>query len=202
MKGTSAMLPLLQFARALDFAARKHADQRRKGPQAEPYLNHLAEVARLVADATDGADTVAVLAALLHDTLEDTDTTHADLEAHFGLEVASVVAEVTDDKSLPKAERKRRQVENAPGRSHRGRLVKLADKTSNLRSLAISPPVGWAYERRLEYFTWAKSVVDGIRGTSPFLESLFDQAWRQGMRDLIPPSGPQPHNPLAPRGPD
>src|SRR5207244_5473737 len=118
---------IVAVARALDFAARKHSKQRRKGEAGEPYVNHLAEVARLVAEATGGKDTVAVLAALLHDAIEDTPTTREELEGEFGREVAAVVAEVTDDKSLPKAERKRLQVETAPHKSARAKLIKIAD---------------------------------------------------------------------------
>lgn len=179
-----AMNDLVDFARALDFAAHKHTDQRRKGVRGEPYVNHVAEVARLVAEATGGRDRVAILAALLHDTLEDTDTTREELEREFGPEVASVVAEVTDDKRLRKAERKQRQVDGAASKSLQARLVKLADKTSNLRSMAASPPANWPQSQKREYFDWAKAVVDRMRGTHPGLESLFDTAYENGIRGL------------------
>ena len=175
---------ILAVARALDFAARKHSKQRRKGEAGEPYVNHLAEVARLVAEATGGKDTVAVLAALLHDAIEDTPTTREELEREFGREVADVVAEVTDDKSLPKAERKRLQVENAPRKSARARLIKVADKTSNLRSIAGSPPVGWDLKRQREYFDWAARVVAGCRGVNASLEKWFDEAHAAGLEAL------------------
>jgi len=175
---------IVAVARALDFAARKHSKQRRKGEAAEPYVNHLAEVARLVAEATEGRDTVAVLAALLHDTIEDTGTTREELEREFGPEVAAVVAEVTDDKSLPKPERKRLQVETAPRKSARARLIKIADKTSNLRTIAASPPVGWDLKRQREYFDWATRVVDGCRGVNPSLEREFDAAHAAGLEAL------------------
>lgn len=175
------MSPVVQVMRALDFAARKHRDQRRKGERAEPYVNHLTEVARLVAEATDGEDTVAVLGALLHDTLEDTSTSREELAREFGDEVAALVAEVTDDKSLDKAVRKRLQVESASKKSRRAKLIKLADKTSNLRSLLLSPPRDWGIDRQREYFAWAASVVAGCRGTSPDLERRFDEAHRLGL---------------------
>ena len=101
--------PLLDFARALDFAAHKHIDQRRKGVRAEPYVNHLSEVALLAAEATAGKDPVVVIAALLHDTLEDTDASYEEIEQLFGAEVVQVVAETTDDKRMSKAERKQHQ---------------------------------------------------------------------------------------------
>lgn len=164
------------FARALAFAAHAHCDQRRKGARAEPYVNHVAEVAALVAEATEGADMVAVVAALLHDTLEDTDTTQDQLAAAFGPDVAAVVAEVSDDKSLSKAERKRLQIEHAPHVSRSAKLVKLADKISNLRSLKASPPNGWPRKRISDYIDWSILVVDGLRGVSPTLERQFDEA--------------------------
>ncbi|WP_448190706.1 HD domain-containing protein [Azospirillum sp. sgz301742] len=178
------MNALVQFARALDFAAHKHTDHRRKGVRGEPYVNHLVEVARLVAEATAGEDPMAVAAAVLHDTLEDTDATREELEEHFGAEIASIVAEVTDDKRLTKDERKQHQVDSAPHASHRAKLVKLADKTSNLRSMQTSPPADWKLERKVEYFEWAARVVAGLRGTNPELEALFDAAHREGLDQL------------------
>jgi (p)ppGpp synthase/HD superfamily hydrolase len=175
---------VVAVARALDFAARKHSTQRRKGEAGEPYVNHLAEVARLVAEATGGEDTVAVLAALLHDAIEDTPTTREELEREFGREVADVVLEVTDDKSLPKPERKRLQVESAPGKSRRAKLIKIADKTSNLRSIAKSPPMDWDLRRQREYFDWAARVVAGCRGTNATLEEWFDEAHAAGLLAL------------------
>ncbi|AWK87278.1 HD domain-containing protein [Azospirillum thermophilum] len=178
------MTALLDFARALDFAAHKHIDQRRKGVRAEPYVNHLSEVALMVAEATEGQDPVAVIAALLHDTLEDTDASYEEIERNFGAEVASVVAETTDDKRLRKAERKQRQIDTAPHASPRAKLVKLADKVSNLRSMAVSPPADWPLSRKVEYFEWAHAVVAGLRGTNERLEALFDRAYHDGLAAL------------------
>jgi guanosine-3',5'-bis(diphosphate) 3'-pyrophosphohydrolase len=167
---------LLLAVNAADFAARRHAAQRRKGAAQEPYINHLAEVAMLLAGATDGSDAALVAAGFLHDTLEDTPTEYEELVAVFGTDVAELVAAVTDDKSLPKAERKRLQVEHAPKKSVRARLLKLADKISNLRSLATSPPADWDRARALEYVDWAEAVVGGCRGLNANLEHLFDAA--------------------------
>ena len=183
-KGDAMGADVVAVARALDFAARQHAGQRRKGEAAEPYVNHVAEVARLVAEATEGKDAVAVVAALLHDTVEDTGVTRADLEREFGPEVAALVAEVTDDKSLPKAERKRLQVEHAPHKSARARMIKLADKTSNLRSIIASPPRDWDWQRQREYFEWAGEVAQGCRGVNPTLERWFDEARAAGLAAL------------------
>jgi (p)ppGpp synthase/HD superfamily hydrolase len=170
--------------RAMEFAARAHSAQRRKGEATEPYVNHVIEVARLLADATGGRDIDLILAGMLHDTLEDTDVNREEIAREFGEAVALLVEEVTDDKNLPKAERKRLQVERTPVKSARAKLIKLADKTSNLRSIVSSPPRGWDRERKLDYFEWAFRVVAGCRGTSEALEALFDEAHESGLRSL------------------
>jgi (p)ppGpp synthase/HD superfamily hydrolase len=170
--------PLADLARAFDFAARRHVHQRRKGEAAEPYVNHLAEVAALLAEATGGDDPVLLIASLLHDTIEDQDVTRDEIAAAFGPEVADLVVEVTDDKSLPKVERKRLQVETTPKKTERAKLLKLADKTSNLRAIVHSPPQ-WPLQRQREYVDWAERVVAGCRGASPMLERLFDAAAAQ-----------------------
>ena len=175
---------IIQFAQALDFAARKHAHQRRKGELKEPYINHLADVTRLLAAATEGRNTVLVVAGLLHDTIEDTETTFDELEAKFGREVADLVAEVSDDKNLPKAARKWLQIEKAPTKSDRAKMLKMADKTSNLHSMIDSPPVDWSLERKRGYFEWAGDVVAGCRGINEYLEKEFDRTWRRGMELL------------------
>jgi guanosine-3',5'-bis(diphosphate) 3'-pyrophosphohydrolase len=163
-------------AHAADFAARRHVEQRRKGAAREPYINHLAEVAALLADATEGKDAILVAAGYLHDTLEDTETSYEELATLFGPDVATVVAEVTDDMTLPQAERKRRQVETAGAKSERARLLKIADKTSNLRALIASPPADWDLQRVAEYPDWAEQVVDRCRGLNRKLERVFDAA--------------------------
>ena len=169
---------IVGIARALDFAARKHAHQRRKGLKAEPYINHLTEVALLLAEASIGEDPQLVMAGLLHDTIEDTETTRGELAETFGDDVASLVAEVTDDTSLPRDERKRRQVQTAPSKSGRARMIKLADKIANLHSIAVSPPVGWSGRRKREYVAWAREVVAACGPTSRKLEVLFAEAAR------------------------
>ena len=177
------MNSIVSLARAYDYAARRHVHQRRKGEAAEPYMNHLVEVAELVAMATEGADPELVIAAVLHDVVEDTPTSNAEVERAFGTRVAGMVAEVTDDKSLPKMERKRLQVEHAVHASTGAKIIKLADKTSNLRALAASPPVDWPTERRAEYLAWAQRVVERCRGVNPWLEGQFDLAARDLARE-------------------
>ena len=160
--------------KALDFAARKHRDQRRKDESATPYINHPIEVTELLINEGNISDISVLAAAILHDTVEDTETTAEELESIFGVTIASVVAEVTDDKSLPRAERKRLQIENAGKCSDQARLVKLADKTCNLRDMLANPPADWPLERIREYFDWANQVIDRLRGVNPVMERLFD----------------------------
>lgn len=160
--------------RATAFAANKHRNQRRKDAEASPYINHPIALADVLAHEAGVEDGTVLAAALLHDTIEDTSTTAQELVEAFGAEIAGIVGEVTDDKSLPKAERKRAQIEHAPYLSERAKLVKLADKICNLRDVSDSPPADWPIERRQEYFDWAWKVIDGLRGTHPRLEELFD----------------------------
>jgi guanosine-3',5'-bis(diphosphate) 3'-pyrophosphohydrolase len=158
---------------ATAFAADKHRNQRRKDAEASPYINHPVALANLLAQAGIGEPTV-LTAALLHDTIEDTDATPEELIATFGGEIAAIVLEVTDDKSLLKAERKRLQIEHAAQLTTSAKLVKLADKICNLRDLSDSPPRDWPLERKREYFDWARQVVDRLRGANTHLEQLFD----------------------------
>ncbi|HEX3585976.1 MAG TPA: HD domain-containing protein [Candidatus Angelobacter sp.] len=161
---------------AARFAAEKHAQQKRKGTAGEPYFNHLLEVAELVAS-SDHLDVELVMAAFLHDTVEDTGVTLQELEQRFGKDVAALVDEVTDDKSLPKEVRKRLQVQNAHKKSERAQTLKLADKISNLRSILASPPAGWDRERKQQYFEWARQVVAGLAAPNPFLKTEFDKTY-------------------------
>jgi len=163
--------------KAADFAAFKHRRQRRKDAEASPYINHPLALARVLKLEAGVDDVEALVAAILHDTVEDTETTTEELAREFGPRVAAIVAEVTDDQSLPKPDRKRLQVERAPHSSPQARLVKLADKICNLRDVSAAPPAHWPLERRRGYFEWAKAVIDGIRGTHPELERLFDEAY-------------------------
>jgi GTP diphosphokinase / guanosine-3',5'-bis(diphosphate) 3'-diphosphatase len=159
---------------ATAFAADKHRNQRRKDPEASPYINHPIALANVLLNEAEIDDVTVLAAALLHDTVEDTDTTGDELRRTFGEAVAGLVLEVTDDKSLPKAERKRLQIEHAPHLSRGAKLIKLADKICNLRDVRLTPPAGWSLERRREYFDWARSVIDGLRGAHGKLEAIFD----------------------------
>lgn len=159
---------------AANFAADRHRDQRRKGSNA-PYINHLLDVANMLCEIGGIDDPKALAAALLHDTIEDTETTKQELLQRFGKPITNLVLEVTDDMSLPRAERERLQIEHAPHLSPGAKAIKLADKISNLKDVADYPPVDWSRERYLEYLDWAESVVAGLRGANPKLEKHFDE---------------------------
>lgn len=164
----------LRLTRAVRFVAEAHANHRRKGAAQEPYINHLVEVADLVACATDGADEDLIIAALCHDTIEDTGIDEAELAARFGLRVAGIVAECSDDMTLSKEERRRRRIEGAAHKSAGAKMVKTADAISNLRCMAASPPSGWPLAWRLRYVDGMRAMHDGLRGANDHLDALFD----------------------------
>src|SRR5215218_8175777 len=160
---------------ALHFAADKHRDQRRKDEGASPYINHPIEVAELIARVGGVRDLVTLQGAILHDTIEDTNTTPQELEAAFGAEVRKVVQEVTDDTTLPKADRKRLQIEHSPHLSLPAKHIKLGDKIANVRSVVETPPSKWPLSRRKEYLDWTEQVIAGLRGTNAPLENYYDE---------------------------
>ena len=177
--------PMTRVIDAIAFAAHAHRLQRRKDREKTPYINHPVALVQILAVEAGIEDADVLCAAALHDYLEDCCGAdgQANLEAGrqqlhdlFGIEVLALVEAVTDDKSLPKAERKRRQVEHSGHVPHGAKLIKLADKTANLRDLIDFPPVDWAAYRRREYFAWAALVVGQVRGTHAGLEALFDAA--------------------------
>jgi guanosine-3',5'-bis(diphosphate) 3'-pyrophosphohydrolase len=170
-KGIMNNLLITAFA----FAADKHKNQRRKDAEASPYINHPIALANVLANEGGIANLVVLCAAILHDTIEDTETSEAELLEHFGNQITSIVLEVTDDKSLPKEERKRKQVEHASQISHEAKLVKLADKISNLRDILASPPADWSNDRKRKYFEWASEVRNGLRGSNHKLEKILDE---------------------------
>lgn len=164
-----------KMLQAASFAAKKHYNQKRKGNDAAPYINHPLEVANILASVGEIEDYDILIAAVLHDTIEDTETTKEEITELFGEKVCNYVLEVTDDKSLPKAERKQLQVEHAPHLSGGAKVIKLGDKISNIRDVADNPPDGWSDERRIEYLNWGEAVVSGLRGINTKLENLFDE---------------------------
>jgi guanosine-3',5'-bis(diphosphate) 3'-pyrophosphohydrolase len=170
------------FLKALAFAAHKHRDQKRKDRAASPYINHPIALAKVLAREGKITEVDVLCAALLHDTVEDTATNFRELRRAFGGRIARIVAEVTDDKRLPKAKRKSLQVQRAAGITREAKLVKLADKICNLRDVARRPPVDWDLRRQRAYFDWAKRVIDRLRGVSPRLEGAFDEAYSKRPR--------------------
>ncbi len=166
--------------RALAFAARKHRDQRRKDADNTPYVNHVIQVANLLSETGKETDLTLLMGAVLHDTVEDTNTTLEELRDLFGQDVADLVAEVTDDKSLPKDERKRLQIVNAPHKSLRAKKLKLADKICNVRDIISSPPADWSIGRKIGYLDWAEQVAVGLAGSNEALEKLLRQLIAEG----------------------
>jgi len=164
--------------KALEFAARKHKNQRRKDVDASPYINHPISLANILCNEAHVTDVQVICGALLHDTVEDTETKPEELESEFGVEIKDIVMDVTDDKSLKKEERKQAQIEHAAHISDKAKLVKLADKISNLRDVASNPPPDWSLERRQKYFYWAKEVIVQVRGVHADLETIFDTSYQ------------------------
>jgi guanosine-3',5'-bis(diphosphate) 3'-pyrophosphohydrolase len=175
-----------RILQATNFAATKHSQQRRKNAEASPYINHPIEVAFHLSSVGEVIDEDILIAALLHDTIEDTDTSREEIERLFGEAVATLVCECTDDKSLPKMERKRLQIENAPTKSPGAKMIKIADKTCNLRSILADPPKDWPLLRQHEYFVWAEKVVSGLLGHNVALDNEVKRVLSIGLTQLKP----------------
>ena len=170
--------------KAIRFAAEKHTDQRRKDSKSSPYINHPVRVAEMLWTMGEVREDTLLVASILHDTVEDTDTQPDEIREEFGEEVLALVLEVTDDKSLPKHIRKQLQVETAPHKTRNAKLLKLADKICNLHDILASPPDDWSLERRQEYLLWTERVVAGLRGVNTRLENHYDQLLAEGKRLL------------------
>jgi guanosine-3',5'-bis(diphosphate) 3'-pyrophosphohydrolase len=169
--------------KALRFAAHKHKDQRRKDVEASPYINHPISLADILCNEGGVSDIETICGALLHDTVEDTNTTAEELEREFGSAIRDIVMAVTDDKSLSKAERKQAQIDHAAQLSQQAKLIKLADKISNLRDVCDNAPAHWPLQRRQAYFEWARKVIDQLRGAHPGLEAIFDEIYKKAPVD-------------------
>jgi guanosine-3',5'-bis(diphosphate) 3'-pyrophosphohydrolase len=170
----------VSLLKSISFAAEKHSTQRRKDSDASPYINHPIAVATVLASEGNVDDEALLIAAVLHDTVEDTETTFEKLEEVFGIDVTNIVREVTDDKSLPKATRKELQIEHARHASSRAKQIKIADKICNIRDILNSPPADWSIERRQEYLEWTQKVVNGCRGVNTCLDQVYDDALAAG----------------------
>jgi (p)ppGpp synthase/HD superfamily hydrolase len=169
---------------ALKFAAHKHSRQRRKDSEATPYINHPIEVAEVLSRIGGITDLPTLQAAILHDTLEDTETSPQELKDYFGQEVCLLVQEVTDDKRLPKEERKRLQVEHAANLSTRAKLIKIGDKICNVGEITARQPPEWPLQRKLEYVDWAERVVSGCRDCNLDLGQHFDAVLKKSKESL------------------
>jgi len=170
--------------KAAHFAAQKHKDQRRKDKEVSPYINHPISVAKIISEIGNIEDPEVLAAALLHDTIEDTETTVDELIDNFGERVCSLVQEVTDDKNLPKMERKQRQIEHAKEISEGAALIKLGDKISNVTDITNTPPIDWDSNRRLEYFEWAEKVINNCPKVNTSLEKYFKYSIQKGREKL------------------
>jgi guanosine-3',5'-bis(diphosphate) 3'-pyrophosphohydrolase len=177
------------FLKALSFSADKHRHQRRKDEKASPYINHPIEVANILWTVGNVSDIAAILAAILHDTIEDTDTTPGEIRDNFGDEVLRLVLEVSDDKNLPKIERKQNQITHSPHLSQRAKELKLADKICNVHDMAFAPPDSWPMERRIAYLQWAEAVINGLRGANEPLEKYFDETLTAARKKLTHENG-------------
>ena len=173
--------PVSLLARAYAFAAARHAGQHRRVAN-EPYINHLTEVANLLSFATDGGDPALVAAGILHDSLEDTETTMSELQKLFGPRIAAIVAEVTDPPDIEETARRQRQVDHAPTLSTEARLLKIADKTSNIRERLAHRPADLSDAEICDYINWGAAVVAGCRGLNEKLEEAFDTSYEAAMR--------------------
>jgi guanosine-3',5'-bis(diphosphate) 3'-pyrophosphohydrolase len=169
--------------RAMEFAAGRHRTQKRKGEDQSPYINHPIQVASLLANEGGEKDPILLIAAILHDVIEDTVKTPEEKQklisqilGIFGEQVLSLTLEVTDDKSIEKQERKRLQIEHAPHLSDNAKKLKIADKIMNIRDITNHPPTWWTLERILDYFDWAEKVVGGLKGVNKILETMFEES--------------------------
>ena len=182
---SDSLSPQAEILFTVNFAAEKHRTQKRKDADESPYINHPIAVAKLLSQVGKVSDLPTLKAALLHDTIEDTDTTADELERKFGIEVCDLVMEVTDDKNLLKDERKRLQIEHSPELTKRAKMIKIADKTCNILDITHSPPTSWSLERRVEYLDWADKVVAGCRGVNERLERRFDEVMESAKKVLV-----------------
>lgn len=172
----------LRLLKALSFAADKHRFQRRKDTEETPYINHPINVALTLIEKGEEHNNDLLVAAILHDTIEDTQTTPEEIEQQFGKTVLGIVLEVTDDKNLPKEERKRLQVLHAPHKSSLAKKLKLADKSCNVYDIVNHPPGSWSMERKLNYLTWAEDILSGLKGTNLHLEEHLTQLIKKGRK--------------------
>ena len=170
------MHPIRLISEAAEFAAHRHTGMARKGRGNEPYVNHLAEVANLLATAMDGRDAELIAAGWLHDTIEDAVATQEELAQKFGERVASLVSEVTDDMRLPKSTRRQLQIVDSPGKSPSAKLIKIADKISNIRARIHADSNPAQRNDLAAYAIWAEDVVAGCRGVNSKLDTRFDEA--------------------------
>ena len=175
---------LALLLKAVAFSADRHRDQRRKGSDASPYINHPLDVADVLANIGGVTDVTILVAAVLHDTVEDTSATPEELEQAFGRDVRLLVEEVSDDKRLDKTERKRLQIDHAAALSTDAKVIKLGDKICNVRDIYDNPPADWSLQRRCEYLVWSERVVEECRAANEPLARRFDEVLHEARAAL------------------
>ena len=180
MKSTDKINPLELLLHASVFAAEKHKFQRRKGFLKIPYINHPLKVCKILIDVHE-EDKNILCAAILHDTLEDTETTETEIKELFGEKVLKIVMEVSDDMSLPSKIRKELQIKKAPSLSREAKLIKIADKASNIADL-IAYPIKWDKKRKIQYVEWSTKVFEKCRGQNAVLDALFEKTSNDALR--------------------
>lgn len=173
-----------QIFKALQYASIKHKGQIRKGRDRAAYINHPIAVANTIINVGKIEDENTIIAALLHDVIEDTDTTEQDISEAFNSEIAQIVLEVSDDKHLSIEERKALQIKNAPHLSDEAKIIRVADKICNIRDVIDFPPITWNKKRKIIYLNWTRNIVDQIRNTNISLETLFDKYYTEGISKI------------------
>ncbi|MFZ9848658.1 MAG: HD domain-containing protein [Flavobacteriales bacterium] len=174
------MANLQLLFKALNYSAEQHKAQRRKGMESVPYINHPIKVTNIITQFIPDASDDLICAAILHDVVEDTDATIDDIKNKFGDAIASIVQEVTDDKSISKAESRRKQIENAPKLSYNAKIIRVCDKISNVRDICGENIPDWDYKTKIEYLNWAEQVVYALDKFHEELQFAFKDEVRWG----------------------
>lgn len=182
---TTSTTDTAALLKAIAFAADKHRQQRRKGLDSDPYINHPIAVANILANIGNITELPILLAAVLHDTIEDTDTGQEEILQLFGIQVLNLVLEVTDNPHLSKPARKQLQIQNLPDMSTGAKCIRLADKISNMLDITFHPPLNWSPQRCAEYIDWSEQILVGCKGINTDLEYKFQQVIKAARTAII-----------------
>jgi (p)ppGpp synthase/HD superfamily hydrolase len=166
---------------ALEYASKLHKDQRRKGNGGSPYVNHLIEVASLLSRVAEVTDHEVIIAAILHDVLEDTEAREGDIFDRFGGTVLAYVKHVTDDKLLSLEKRRIAQLKSIENSSSQIQLIKLADHCSNIASL----PPSWDRARLESYISWSHSIAVHCYSASEELAKVYKKRYDSALEICV-----------------